>query len=183
MSLCHKFQEDFSNYIDGDLPPQSHTDIEQHLDVCPECKETVQRIQLIRNRLHRLPRISTSSDFESRLRQRIGYGSSRGFQRSPLDYFLALKVPAMGFAIALIMVSFFVMVDWDGQDVKLNETTKSSLTPTINAPSQTVESTPAMPESLDKFRANAAAKVADDSTDHEDGNEALKKNIKLVNEK
>lgn len=63
--------DDFSSYIEGDLGSERTSQIEAHLAECPACRETVQRMRSLQERLQQLPSITVSPDFDERLHQRL----------------------------------------------------------------------------------------------------------------
>lgn len=104
---CNKFKEDFSGFLDGELPHNKQQLLEDHLKVCLNCKETIRQIKIIKNSLSFLPKESTSPDFEKKLHQQI-------FEQNQKAPFLPQqlqnwKLPAMGSAIVLATLGLFLV--------------------------------------------------------------------------
>ena len=104
---CDKFKEDFSSFLDGELPYDQQQLLEDHLKICLNCKEAIRQIKIIKQSLSYLPQVSTSPDFEQRLRQQI-------FQQNQKTPFLPpqlqnWKLPAMGSAIVLATLGLFLV--------------------------------------------------------------------------
>jgi hypothetical protein len=81
--------------------------MEDHLKICLNCKEAIRQIKIIKQSLSYLPQVSTSPDFEQRLRQQI-------FQQNQKTPFLPpqlqnWKLPAMGSAIVLATLGLFLV--------------------------------------------------------------------------
>ena len=71
MKICESFSESFSDYVENSASPEERQSMEEHLSRCPTCHSTVDRLASLRGRLHGLPHVQTSQDFESILRARI----------------------------------------------------------------------------------------------------------------
>jgi predicted anti-sigma-YlaC factor YlaD len=104
---CNKFKEDFSSFLDGELPHNQQQLLEDHLNICLNCKETIRQIKIIKHSLSYLPQVSTSPDFEQKLHHQI-------FQRNQKAPFLPeqlqnWKLPAMGSAIVLATLGLFLV--------------------------------------------------------------------------
>jgi anti-sigma factor RsiW len=104
---CDKFKKDFSSFLDGELPYDQQQLLEDHLKICPNCKETIRQIKIIKQSLNYLPQVNTSPDFEQKLRQQI-------FQQNQKSPFLPpqlqnWKLPAMGSAIVLATLGLFLV--------------------------------------------------------------------------
>lgn len=71
MNTCECFTESFSDYVDNTVLPEHKQRLDEHLSECPSCRTTVHRLQNLRMRMHALPRLKASPDFETILRTRI----------------------------------------------------------------------------------------------------------------
>ncbi len=177
MSNCDKFKENFSSYIEGELTPDTRSQLESHLSVCPQCKEAVYRFRLIQNSLQQLPQIKTSPDFENSLHHRLQYPSNHHGAWFPIRNF-DWKIPAFGTVLVLIFVGYFMMTSPESSDVNANPPHKSSFSPNIsNQSSQQVTQHPEQ-----KSTAGAENQALQDSMG-EDSQKNLDKNIKYVNDK
>ena len=163
MNYCDNFKESFSGYIENELATDARQVLESHLSICPECRETVQRLRYLRNSLNNFPLITTSSEFESNLNYRLRNLKRRRIDRASLSYFQDWRIPAFGFVIILVVFSFFMLFEADQGKLDMAEPPqKSGIAPTIpvedktiideiNEPeksTQPVANTPADPASL-----------------------------------
>jgi anti-sigma factor RsiW len=109
MANCDKMKLNYSNYIEGELPADQSKALDEHLNHCPECRETVRQMRIIQQSLKQLPQISASPDFEKKLQQQI-------FQQNQRSTFIPpqmqnWKLPAMGSAIVLATVGLFLVLN------------------------------------------------------------------------
>lgn len=109
MASCDKMKLNYSNYIDGELPADQYKNLDEHLNICPGCRETVRQMKIIQQSLKQLPQVNTSPDFEQKLHQQI-------FQQHPRSVFITAqlqnwKLPAMGSAIVLATVGLFLILN------------------------------------------------------------------------
>lgn len=73
MTPCDSIREDLTALLDGELPPERRTVIEEHLARCDACRALRDRLRsLDRLLVEALPAAAPSRDFEARLRARIG---------------------------------------------------------------------------------------------------------------
>lgn len=104
MGNCDNFKKYFSDYLDGNLPQKLKINIENHLGDCTECRELIRGLKITRNLLNSLPEVKASSDFESRLRERI-IGTECS-ESSPVFSFLSTKMAVVsGTVIVLLCVA------------------------------------------------------------------------------
>lgn len=108
MSDCDKFKMQFSNYLDGELSAPQRKELDEHFSVCPDCSQTIRQMKIIQQSLRQMPSFQTTPDFERRLHQQIFEPHQ---QRSGAFLFpwQNWKLPAMGSAIVLATVSFFLV--------------------------------------------------------------------------
>jgi hypothetical protein len=95
--------------------------IESHLSLCPECRETVNRMRSIRKTLSQLPRFNTSPGFEYKLSRRLRNLDNQKILPFPLNYFQDWKVPAFSFAVILMVFSFVMF--YDNEPLEMNVAT------------------------------------------------------------
>lgn len=107
MAECDKFKRVFSDYLDGEISFEERRLLEEHLRVCTDCSETVRQLKIIQESLRRMPQVKTSPDFEQRLHQQIFTPQTSLQFNNPL--FQNWKLPAMGSAIVLATVGFFLI--------------------------------------------------------------------------
>ncbi|MEJ2536927.1 MAG: zf-HC2 domain-containing protein [Calditrichia bacterium] len=125
MMDCDKFRSNFSSYLDGELSSEQRKALDTHFTVCPSCQEIFRQMRIIQQSLKQLPQISSSPDFEQRLRQQI-FNSEKRAQIIPFQ-FQNWKLPAMGSAIVLATLGLFFV---------FNNTTDTSQIP-VNSPAST----------------------------------------------
>ncbi len=107
MTECDKFKKFFSEYLDGEISFEERRSLEAHLQMCNDCSETVRQMKIIQESLRRMPQVKTSADFEHRLHQQI-FAPQTPVQLGN-QLFQNWKLPAMGSAIVLATVGFFLI--------------------------------------------------------------------------
>ncbi len=178
MRHCNNYEELFSSYIDGELALSAQKDLEAHLDGCPGCRETVGRMQTIRQSMTNLSALTVSADFDHKLHQRISQANSTGSSGSLFpDFFSGWKMPAVGFAAVLALVSFFTLIDLNPDSVNISDTDK----PILSAPAIQEDAVTETPNQLYAMPQNEATAAEQDST-NERIKEELKKNLDIVND-
>ncbi len=105
MQECDKFRVHFSSYIEGELIFEERQALEAHLAVCHDCSETLYQMKIIRRSLQSLPTITTSTQFEYRLNQKIANLNNASPWTAPLlNLRQNWKIPAIGSAVASIII-------------------------------------------------------------------------------
>ena len=151
---CYDFELNISAYIEGELKQLVRDDLNQHKDACNKCKEKLVDISKLMEYLPDLEQVTTSSQFDQVLRERIIEIDNKGpsvWQRFLLFKPLGFEpIPALGFAMALVMVigASFLLLNQDGlpnvdfeklstqsQQKTTNQFKPSVITPTKNLPS------------------------------------------------
>lgn len=179
MDYCDKFKESFSSYVEGELASDTRQVLESHLSICPECRDTVQRLNALRKTLNQLSRISTSPDFDYQLNQRLQQRENQKGTKFPLNYFHNWKIPAISFAFILVAFSFFIFYGTDPGDVNIGEPDRSSIsTSPIPAPK---DQPAANEENLESAQGGAVSTPPDSAA--EELKKKVKNNMKLVNKK
>ncbi len=107
MTECDKFKRFFSDYLDGEISFEERRSLEAHLQVCTDCSETMRQMKIIQESLRRMPQVKTSADFEQRLHQQI-FAPQTSVQMGN-QLFQNWKLPAMGSALVLATVGFFLI--------------------------------------------------------------------------
>lgn len=131
MHYCDKFRESFSSYIEGEIAPDARQVLESHLSACPECRETIYRMRSLRHALNGLYRVSTSPEFEYRLNQRLRRTEKQMTAKFPMNYFGDWKIPAAGFALVVIVFTFFLFFEGEPTDVNISAPQRSIVAPGI----------------------------------------------------
>jgi len=178
MHYCDKFKESFSSYVEGELAPDTRQVLESHLSICPECRETVQRLNILRKTLKQLSRITTSPDFDYQLNQRLRQTENRRLVKFPLNYFQNWKIPAFSFAFILIAFSFFMFYGTEPADVSIDKPEQSIVNPSIPTPK---EPAPANEENIESAQGGDVSAPSDSAK--EEYKKKVNDNMHLVNKK
>ena len=168
---CYDFELNISAYIEGELKQAVREDFNQHKDACKNCKEKLLDIAKLMENLPNLVQVTTSSQFDRGLQEKICEIDNRGpsiwqrlLEMKPLGF---EPIPAVGFTLANIMIigASFLLLNQDGlPDVdfeKLSTRTQqkipqefkpSVITPQKNLPSMADSDTSGKqnPKNLDK---------------------------------
>lgn len=131
MNYCDKFKVSFSEYIEGELDPDAWQVIESHLSLCPECRETVNRMRSVRKTLSQLPRFNTSPGFEYKLNRRLRNLDNQKILPFPLNYFQNWKVPAFSFVVILMVFSFVLFYDTEPPPMNVGTPKQSGMSTTL----------------------------------------------------
>ena len=168
---CYDFELNISAYIEGELKQVVRDDFNQHNEACIKCKEKLVDISKLMKNLPDLKQVTTSSQFDKNLHEKINKIDNRG--QSIWQRFLEIKplgfkpVPALGFSLAMVMIigASFLLLNQDGlPDVDFQKLSTQSqqkipqefkpsvITPQRNLPSMADSDTSRMPNSknLDK---------------------------------
>ena len=185
MMNSDNLQEYFSDYIDGDLPPQQQQALEEKLRENPEVWATVERMRIIREEMRKLPPISASPDFENRLHQRIQGVATRPLSDSPLANIISWR-NAAAVAATVLVVSLSSMFMWQGSEgdssaKQLPQTTNSS---TFNSGQAGQQKPLPSEQQLTPSNEAAIAKAKQDSINAKRNQQLqqLKDNIQIVQE-
>jgi len=68
---CRKYFERVSEYLDGELTPETCLEIEAHLEECPPCKACVESLKKTIALCRRVPCESMPDDVRERLRKTL----------------------------------------------------------------------------------------------------------------
>ncbi len=158
MQECDKFRVHFSSYIEGELIAEERQALEAHLAVCTDCSEAIYQIKIIRKSLQALPVVTTSTNFEHRLQQRIANLNNTPPWATPLmNLRHNWKIPAIGSAVASIVIVGVLLLSPAQQQASKNASTqlpasiRQQMAPTANfsnssaASAQTVGQKEALP--------------------------------------
>jgi len=106
---CYSFDRIMSDYIDANLNVKTRKEADEHLSICPRCREKLTDMKAVLIELSCLPKLKTRSDFESRLMDRIAKSKEQresGFVRAFRDYSRPISVVAA--VMLLVATSIFV---------------------------------------------------------------------------
>jgi len=105
---CYDFELNISAYIEGELKQTVREEFSQHKDTCKNCEEKLVDISKLMENLPNLMRVTTSSQFDQKLHEKIRKIDNRGpsvwkrlLEMKPLGF---EPVPALGFALAMVMI-------------------------------------------------------------------------------
>ena len=72
MSLKHLNDEEIQEYLDGNLPVQDLTTIEEHLERCPVCQDSIKQYRYLYDGLAKDEGFELSKDFAKTVLSRLG---------------------------------------------------------------------------------------------------------------
>ena len=176
---CYDFELNISAYIEGELKQAVREDFNQHKDACNNCKGKLVDISKLMENLPNLMQVTTSSQFDRKLKENIREIDNRSpsiwkrfYEMKPLGF---KPVPAMGFALAIAMIisASFLLLNEDGlPDVDFEKLSTQSqqkipqeFKPSVITPSKNLPS------------------MADSDTSGKTNSKNLDKRIKLVGRK
>lgn len=132
MDYCSSITDKLSAFIDDYLNQEERAELKTHLENCPECKEKYEQLSQLTNSVKELPKLTTCSDFEEKLWQRINSEKKKNVidftkQKRKNNFFKMLNngmVYIAGIAAAAIG---FLVIDQTGV-IEFNE---NEITPKI----------------------------------------------------
>lgn len=116
MNRCKWVETHISDFIDDSLESQMKREFLAHLDECPRCKETVDRVKALNQNLNHLHQLRASDDFDTILKTRIRIES--GLERSSIREKMvgwSIKTPIYAASFAVIFLVFFIMYQYNNQ--------------------------------------------------------------------
>jgi len=114
-AACLRAQDLFSGLLEQTLSAEQNTFVTQHLAECPACRTRFKDFQALLQALHKLPRVKTSPDFESRLKERLSQTVPTPWWRSTFFKVSSYAVAA-GLAVAFLFTQWMVPVTDIGQN-------------------------------------------------------------------
>lgn len=106
---CYSFDRVISDYIDANLNVKLRQEANEHISVCPRCREKLTDMKSILSELGSLPYRETRPDFESKLMDRIAQSKEQKesrFIRMFQEYSRPISVVAA--VMLLVATSIFV---------------------------------------------------------------------------
>ncbi len=183
MNECDKLRYSYSSYIDGELAPDSRRSIENHLNQCPECKETILRLRAVQEVLHHLPTISASPEFEQQLHLRIQRHSRHRYLNFPIRQ-VDWKLPAIAAVMVVLLVAVVFMFETPSTEGSFTDPQQSSMTPELSGQSTTVNTvTPAPQVQQETVQPIAPVASSESDTLSKPTDKRFQENIQLVNDK
>ena len=105
---CYDFELNISAYIEGGLKQTIREDFNIHKVTCNNCEEKLMDISILMENLPNLMRVTTSSQFDQKIHEKICEIDNRGpslwkrlLEMKPLGF---EPVPALGFALSMVMI-------------------------------------------------------------------------------
>ena len=147
---CYDFELKISEYIEGELKQIAREEFSQHKENCQNCEQKLVDISRMMENLPKLTQVTTSSQFEQNLQDRIreidNLGSSVWQRLMKIKPVGLEPVPALGFVLAMVMIigaSYFLLNQDVLPDIDLNKLSTQSqqnsfqnFKPTIVSPKQ-----------------------------------------------
>ena len=152
---CYDFELNISAYIEGELKQTARDDFSQHKDTCKNCEEKLVDISKLMENLPNLMRVTTSSQFDQKLHEKICEIDNRGpsvwkrlLEMKPLGF---EPVPALGFALAMVMIvsASYLLLNPDVAPI-VDEVKDKQHIPTIMMPEYNLPQTMADSDTSDK---------------------------------
>ncbi len=106
---CYSFDRIISDYIDADLNVKLRQEANEHISVCPHCKEKLADMKAILAELGSLPCCETRPDFESKLMDRIAQSKEQKESRF-IHMFQEYSRPISVVAAVMLLVATSVFV-------------------------------------------------------------------------
>lgn len=124
MQKCDCLTQYFSDYLEKQLDSSKNALIEQHLQDCPKCHQTLKQMQMIQKNLVQLKPIKTSADFDTVLHTRIRLASSlerRSWFQRDVDW--TIKVPIYAASLSIILLASILITR------EINQPPRSNFSP------------------------------------------------------
>lgn len=106
MISCDTAKRMLSDYIESNLPPDEQAAVDDHLSQCTDCKRVFDDVIFLTTKLHQLPPITTSGDFDSELRLKI---SSGALDDNPSTFSRRNLTFGLSGAALIAMITFFIL--------------------------------------------------------------------------
>jgi len=102
-------KELFSQYLEGDLPPEQQSEIEAHLDQCQTCKVEMEALEKTLSSLAGLAAVPPPKDFDRKVQQRIRR-RSRGRFFAPENLLNRIPFEWISFIVIMLMLVMYFML-------------------------------------------------------------------------
>lgn len=107
--MCGEFSKRISDYIDGEIGRDDRALMDRHSAECAACARSLEKMQAMRDRLARLPRVQPSMGFDFALRSRLlmEVAEKRSWRQRAREIFLPSipRLLASGAAVALLALA------------------------------------------------------------------------------
>jgi len=131
-----RWKDRLSEYLDGGLPPSDEQALEQHLDGCAECRDTLAKLRAVKERARALVGPPAPDDLWAGIAERIGTAGSAS-ARGRVLVFPQRRVlspwPALAAAAATLVVAGVAL--WMARELPRRQATAAL----ESAPAETVQ--------------------------------------------
>ncbi|MBC8256883.1 MAG: zf-HC2 domain-containing protein [Candidatus Marinimicrobia bacterium] len=151
---CYDFELNISAYIEGELKQAIRENFTNHKEACENCCEKLSDISRLMENLPQMSQLSTSSQFDQKLQNKIREIDNQGpsiwqrlIQLKPLGF---EPVPALGFAVAMVMIigaSYLLLnqdglpnIDFDKLSTQSKQNTQQKFEPSVITPTKNLPS-------------------------------------------
>lgn len=179
-NLCEECKSYLSGYIEGDLSLTMEKGVDKHLDACPECRDTADKMKVVKSYLNDLPALTTSAAFEQGLRRKVQNTSprKRSMQWMWGNGTSNWRMPAIGFAVILMLSVSTMVFRGDPTSGDVSQPQESSFSAPIPSAGDDIirsnSTTDQIPEALGTVESDSLRDAR---------KKKLQQNMKFVNEK
>ena len=107
--MDHEAAKDlFSDYLDGELPPEELAELEAHLAHCASCREELEEFRNTLSSLAGLAQVEVPPEFVTKVQQRIRT-RSRGRFFSPENLLTRIPFEWISFFLIMLMLALYFM--------------------------------------------------------------------------
>ena len=150
---CDKAKELLNDYLDGSLDPGIKNDLDQHLEIHPECRELFEHSTIIKKSLADIQNIKVSDNFDASLRHKVGILNNQkektGFVRKHRTFSFAFSATALASVLfALVFFDFDDPAQTQENPVIQSSSVSGSLSKSKNTQSTENEADQAIEDSL-----------------------------------
>ncbi len=124
---CYSFSNILSDYLENNLKLHHRHEAEEHLQMCPDCRQKAEETDKLLQAMHRMPLVQASDSFEAVLMKRIQYQKESVNKISYFWGYLSDHGRALSAAAVVFLVLTGSMIVWRGYNPRLDQ-----LPPTAN---------------------------------------------------
>ncbi|MDR1538703.1 MAG: DUF4349 domain-containing protein [Clostridiales bacterium] len=106
MHTCSDLEELIPQFIDGALDDEDKKRLEEHLETCEACKQSLLEMSSMIEALHGIPQIEPPMDFHIEVMKKISAETKK--DKKTLSFFSRLAAAAAGMAATLLVLSALV---------------------------------------------------------------------------
>jgi len=129
---CGRIQEKLTAYADGQLNPKERETVEEHLRVCPACRESALQAQRLSNLLVSVPALPVPTDLTAQIQAAVRNRSARSkIHRMPaiMVWWREASVPLRAAASFILVVTFALGTL---MSLKITQATSRPLEPVVD---------------------------------------------------